>query len=776
MTSLLLAVVLLVPSMSTGEFSFGKIYDLAGCSPAASRRQRENLEASVCTVVAGENGDDRVLNCVLHPKCNGPECERDRWSHKRLNKAGEIYPRKKKITLYLDIKFGLVLERPESVIGENRGRSRCTRKIALSYRDTLPEICGHNILPRRRAFQWYPGKGELPTSFEVIDSVPIGTAYIEGDCIERDEEKPNACRISAKIRWKENWHENGQLSYTGKLIDASMENRKTADYSHALEINALEFETPELLKISNIKSNFIAYDGQSKWNAIYSVISQFKDINVLNISGSPIKFFAMEILSDKHQLQELVASSCAMRAIEEDSFKHNMYLTHIDLSKNELNSLPQNIFKDLKFLTYLNLSHNKFSQGEGFNFNVPLKWPDCGLQLLDMSSNSLGRAANLIGYGNKVRHINLSDNLLKDLSNMMVGRSIKELNLSGNRIETLSLSSLESLNLLDYVDLTKNMLDCASCSLVNLQSWLNTTGRNILTSPPEELRCWSPIQLRYQEKNVLEVQYTGKPCLDKFKSKLSKGIFRIETLNTFIFLLLTTTILALVTSTFFVYHYEILQYIRKFIKNLVHQQKQEYIYDASVSYSASNESWVRHVLKPKLENSKKKYRLFCIDRELELGKIMKKYIKECMQRCRKSIIIISNEFVDCEGKNQARYQKMTSSIPKEKLIIIFRSEQEKPEFPGNLQSSINEITYLEWPKSSSTEKINATMENEWEDSLSEKKFGSEDSYEMDLFWKSLFEALGDSLFNESSYSRENDESKDDPQESDLSMEEKDKSA
>ncbi|XP_071452864.1 toll-like receptor 2 [Hetaerina americana] len=477
-------------------------------------------------------------------------------------------------------------------------------------------------------------------------------------------------------------------------------------------------------------------------------MSHFKNINALNISGSPIQYFGSAILMELHQLRELTASSCTIRIIDDGAFKHNILLAFIDLSKNELNTLHSDLFKDLKHLIHLDLSHNKFTTGQGFDFYKHAEWPTCGIQLLDMSSNALERAANLVGFGCKVKRIDLAENLLKDVSGMTTGRWINEINLSGNRITTLSQSSLETLDKLKYVNLTNNLFDCGSCNLLKFQIWLNSSGRKILSTPPEDLRCSFPAHLRQQKKKVLEVPYDSRFCLGQFHANSETVLFQLETINQFIFLFLVTIIITLITSILSIYHQELFKSMGNIIKNAISKRKKEFIYDASISYSTSDESWVLHELRPALEDGEQKYKLFLNERELILGKVMKQYMKTSMDRCRKSIVILSKDFMDSEQKT---WENWASNTHLENLILIAREELNRDDMPHNLKSVIKAVTYLEWPTKSPScmqETVN-TMADDYSVQKNELELEKTDiSYKhlLEIFWKDLLKALGDSIF------------------------------
>jgi len=145
----------------------------------------------------------------------------------------------------------------------------------------------------------------------------------------------------------------------------------------------------------------------------------------------------------------------------------------LNLSNNKLMALPESM-KNLSSLSNLDIRRNRFEELPNFLHSTALRSLNASgnkiedisilkkckdLRVLDMSSNALENLKNTFEIKNELRSVNLSNNFLKDVSDFFshLG-NVQRLNLNGNLISKLP-SSISSLVSLEELEITDNILE-----------------------------------------------------------------------------------------------------------------------------------------------------------------------------------------------------------------------------------------------------------------------------------------------------------------------------
>lgn len=179
----------------------------------------------------------------------------------------------------------------------------------------------------------------------------------------------------------------------------------------------------------------------------------------------------------------------------------NSLLTVLDVSRNELESLPDTFFADLKSLENANLGHNTFSKIPSIPANHPLKklilqfnvvdelkgLNEC-LTHLDVSFNQLNTLGNL---PKSLTHLNASFNDLTSFGNLSELSELKTLYLAYNQelkgeipslkhLSDVHISCSPFLSLKKLADCDLKNLRCANNSFpLDLSKWTNLKVLNI---------------------------------------------------------------------------------------------------------------------------------------------------------------------------------------------------------------------------------------------------------------------------------------------------------
>ncbi|XP_046394524.1 toll-like receptor 2 [Ischnura elegans] len=493
------------------------------------------------------------------------------------------------------------------------------------------------------------------------------------------------------------------------------------------------------LELLNLGGNKLVYNHNATEEHLSHFTKNLTNIKKLNISGYHLEYFSNLTVPNLPELKDLDISKCEIINMEEDSFRYQPALERIDISTNKLISLPKQIFASLKFLRYVDLSNNKFSEGPGLQFYCHENWPTDGMQALYFSSNPLGSTKDLIAPKTQIRFIDLHDCFLRDVKGVSF-QYVEKVDLSSNYIPAISYEERKILSQVKTVNLTENQFNCDSCDLREFQQWLNSTGRNI-TEGVQSLMCAAPPPLRRDKVKVIEARYNEDLCrgpnLPVVLGSTFSGIALIA---------------ALLAGVLYIYRFEtsyVLHLIRVRRRAVKGEGKphSECIYDAFVSYSGRDRSWVLRVLQPELEESDQKYQLCLHDRNFTLGGIITQNIVDSIDKSRKTILILSENFVDsqwCRWEMEMANHKLFNDS-RSFLVLIELERLDRKNLPRHLRFLMDTRTYLEWPTETQALRTSKDIEGLDFGQHDAKGTGVAAEPALQVFWKRLREALGDSL-------------------------------
>ncbi|KAF4529224.1 hypothetical protein B566_EDAN017593, partial [Ephemera danica] len=135
----------------------------------------------------------------------------------------------------------------------------------------------------------------------------------------------------------------------------------------------------------------------------------------------------------------------------------------------------------------------------------------------------------------------------------------------------------------------------------------------------------------------------------------------------------------------------------------------KYYYDAFVSYSSYDRTWVHDVLLQTMENHENKYALCLHERDFRLGRYIMDNVAECMDISRTVILVLSPNFVSskwCQWELKLVQQLMFEDNP-DFLILVELEKLLQKDLPSTLRLLMSTRTYLECPHAG------ADMTNFW---------------------------------------------------------------
>lgn len=227
--------------------------------------------------------------------------------------------------------------------------------------------------------------------------------------------------------------------------------------------------------------------------------------------------------------------------IDNEAFTEELnLLERLDLSVNNIWSLPEGTFCPLQNLEYLNLTRNRIRDLENFRFGgvSPNSNPRCGsnIRIVDLSNNSIDALPSaVLSKLSRLQELNLQGNTisvlgdhafdgLTSLTNLILAdnklvtlppelfsdtRDVKELHLQNNSINVLApglFNDLSQLMVLDLSDneLTDEWVNAATFTGLLRLVVLSISGNNIAKLEPSVFKDLYSLQILRLEDNVIE--------------------------------------------------------------------------------------------------------------------------------------------------------------------------------------------------------------------------------------------------------------------------------
>lgn len=255
-------------------------------------------------------------------------------------------------------------------------------------------------------------------------------------------------------------------------------------------------------------------------------IKQIK-LSGFNISKIPDKIF------DRLLIEKLDLQQNNIQEISSDTFQGIIGLDHLDLSENFLTRIPSRSFEHLESLNSLILSKNRISliEADGFSKLNSLK-------TLDLSYNQLTELNNFIFKpfetsletlflsGNRLKilpdftvmqelyYIDVSYNILSDLTDYGVPQKTKALILSNNHLENIRKETFSMNYNMVFLDLTNNMI-----SEIEQKSFENMINLRILRLGYNSLRHFPDLRhlvnLAELDLSNQNLKYVSEFALDR---------------------------------------------------------------------------------------------------------------------------------------------------------------------------------------------------------------------------------------------------------------------
>ncbi|XP_064597417.1 toll-like receptor 4 [Liolophura sinensis] len=375
----------------------------------------------------------------------------------------------------------------------------------------------------------------------------------------------------------------------------------------------------------------------------------FYALKVLNISGWNCTIATPPLFLNLVNVTHLSARRTKfniglMRHFEKGSLFRNMIsLEEVDLSENELTSVPQDLFLTNHKLSSLILFNNKLT-------GLPME---------------VLKTINLV-------HLDLSSNVIEYLTQS----EIEELEKQKQQRPGFNLK------------LISNPFVCDCENLVFLR-WLNNTNL-VVDFGPEFLCTTTNGQQEQITKFMKKYKNFSVSCVSRSWLKVGVGAIFAVVVSIFV-------ILAYYRNRWNV-HYWFYTNCRPSPDMLPTRQ---YDYDAFVCYNHNDYDWVYETLQPYLEEGAPELRLCLHHRDFEVGEVIQQNIVDAINSSRKVILVISNNFIKSTwGEYEIEMAGMRSVQEGRANVIICVLLEEVPvrDMPRTLMNLWHRVTFLVWPQ------------------------------------------------------------------------------
>lgn len=472
--------------------------------------------------------------------------------------------------------------------------------------------------------------------------------------------------------------------------------------------------------------------------------AQFPNLELLDLGANNIRTLNRGTFRCLKKLSVLILSHNRLEIIEPSAFSGLTYLHHLDLVYNSLSYFHKHLFSDLEKLQVLKLGFNKIKYETTRTLQYPpfmklkslkqlsLEGQQNGIQVvpsnffqglsslqelllgknpsifldhrqfdplinltkLDISGTkggdrSLYLNASLFKKLKRLKILRLENNNLDSLVPGMFSslQSLQVLSLRFNNLKVINQSHLENLKSLMFFDVYGNKLQC-NCDNMWFKNWSMNTGEvhvPFLRSYP----CQQP------ESQSLLIDFDDAMCNFDFGMVYFFCSFSVV-LTTMVFSWFSAK---MISSLWYGLYICRAWYLTKWNKT-----EKKFLYDAFVSFSATDEEWVYKELVPALEEgSQTTFKLCLHHRDFEPGIDIFENIQNAINTSRKTLCVVSNQYLHsewCRLEVQLASMKMFYEH-KDVIILIFLEEIPNYRLSSyhRLRKLINRQTFITWPDS-----------------------------------------------------------------------------
>ncbi|XP_067684464.1 serine-rich adhesin for platelets-like [Haliotis asinina] len=256
------------------------------------------------------------------------------------------------------------------------------------------------------------------------------------------------------------------------------------------------------------------------------VFSDNTNLTVLRLEQNPMSTLTSSMFASVSNLQELYLNNNSITSVPDDVFSSLGNLKKLGLAGNLLNTISENAFRRLNSLQSLDVSDNQlrrvnptplqnilsvrslnFTGNNIASLNVGDLANLANLQTLYLSENQIDHVDADVLRGMPLEELDMNTNILSAVPSSIrdVSSTLKILNLSKNRIQSIAAGELNNLNL-DLLDLSNNSLTSFDTSMIG------NSNINVTTLENNNIESFSADLLTFLSQSS-SVYLSGNPWL-----------------------------------------------------------------------------------------------------------------------------------------------------------------------------------------------------------------------------------------------------------------------
>lgn len=377
-------------------------------------------------------------------------------------------------------------------------------------------------------------------------------------------------------------------------------------------------------------------------------------------------------------------------------------LMELNLSENYCKNMSSQFFDNFHSLRKLNVSYNFLgpilaprNKDDGKHFKHLTD-----LENLDLSENRIcSLSVDLFQNLTRLKYLNISGNMIQHWNSTLRTKCLQLIDLSGNRLGALPEPFIDYLDGLTglrpkktckrkepvTVDLSNNPIQC-HCESKPFLMWLSSTNVYVKFSETDKCVFGGRALYFYNVSHVGEfVQYLERNCFPYISVVVSSCIC------------LLTAVLC-----FFAYHHRWkLRHLYYSNRKRHHHKGYERLFerDAFISYAKSEACFIKNKLVPALEEEPLGLKVWVADRDSLAGASVAENITHAVHNCKKSVLILSKNYFRenwCNYEmNMSRMESIESN--RKMLIIVVYNDVKVKEIPLDYLRLLNSEQSLEYP-------------------------------------------------------------------------------
>ena len=456
-------------------------------------------------------------------------------------------------------------------------------------------------------------------------------------------------------------------------------------------------------------------------------ISVSDTLQVLNISGvSP----SSKLHNQSQVLYKLVGRGLEILDVSflssplcENRITFDTKIKNLNLTKWRCTHLNATFLSSISTLETLTFQDADLSEGLKNDPNGLFLKGLYKLTNLDLGKNKLNNLHDAIFYDQtfSLRNLYIQDNAFRHIPKAM--QKVKGLQLCDIRNNELSTLSDYDMDILDACEeatirISRNPFDC-TCESLQMIKWIGKNKPRI--EDFDDIYCIQGVKL----KNItVNIRHFELKCLSTFWLEFSASLS--------IVLILTITIIAICYRyrVFFEYLYIILVSSRP-KKN---HTKDNYEFDAFISYSNKDYNWVVNTLYKRL-TQEMNMKVSIHDKDFIPGRDIAHEILRCIDSSRKVIFVVTRSFLKSDWTNyeleMARLHAFRSG--RSGLIIILKDGLQVKEMPELLKKMWWKVVCAKWPITNNAGHIDEIADNIDDNTCEDHR----------LFWQTLLKGMED---------------------------------